>query len=94
MNYFNQRYVSRIFNEYSPFSNTFSQVEKHEIINATLEHLRKMPSAIFYIFKLGSIVFTIFPFTRKLMFINKAEKLLSKLVNTILLLYVSQKLPE
>jgi hypothetical protein len=94
MSFFNQRYVLRIFNEISPFSNTFAQIEKQEIVNATLDHLRKMPLMVFNIFQLGSIVFTIFPFTRRLILISKADKLQSKLVNTILLLYISQKLPK
>ena len=94
MRYFTQRYVLRIFNEKSPFSGTFSQIEKQEIINATLGHLRKMPSIVFKVFSIGSLVFTILPFTRRVFLINRIEKLLSKLVNTILLLYVSQKLPK
>ena len=94
MSYFDQRYVSKIFHEKSPFSNTFSQIEKQEIINATLNHLMKMPSIVFKVFKIGTLVFTIFPFSRRIILINKVDLLLSKLVNTILLLYVSQKLPK
>lgn len=94
MSYFQDRYTFRIFNKYSPFSSTFSQIEKQEIVTATVAHIKKMPSIVYRIFYFGSIVFTIFPFIRKILLINRIEILISKLVKTILLLYVSEKLSK
>ena len=92
MNSFQERYISLIMIEQSPFLERFSQIERIELIKATNAHLRRTPANVFRVFYLGSLFFTLFPFMRRIIFFKKVEKLIRKLVNTILLLYVSEKL--
>ena len=80
-----------MFLAYSPFSTKFSSNEIQEIVNESIEHIKRLPFAIYQVFNFGSLIFTLIPILDRIPFFSKVEKLLSKFVNTILLLYISER---
>ena len=91
MIYFQVRYIHKVFLAYSPFSTKFSANEIQEIVNESIEHIKRLPFAIYQVFNFGSLIFTLIPILDRIPFFSKIEKLLSKFVNTILLLYISER---
>jgi hypothetical protein len=91
MIYFQVRYIHKVFLAYSPFSNKFSANEIQEIVNESIEHIKRLPFAIYQVFNFGSLIFTLIPILDRIPFFSRIEKLLSKFVNTILLLYISER---
>jgi hypothetical protein len=91
MIYFQVRYIHKVFLAYSPFSTKFSANEIQEIVNESIEHIKRLPFAIYQVFNFGSLIFTLIPILDRIPFFSRIEKLLSKFVNTILLLYISER---
>lgn len=89
MNYFQERYILKVFSARSPFSRMFSATEIQELTKESIAHIKKLPLSVYLPFNLGSIVFILFPILGRLPPLSRLEKLLSKFVNTILLLYIS-----
>ena len=89
MNYFQARYILRVFVAHSPFSSKFSASEVQEILNESIAHIKKLPFAVYLMFKCGSLIFILIPMLDRIPIFSRFEKLLSKFVNTILLLYIS-----
>ena len=89
MNYFQVRYIIRVFLAYSPFSFKFSASEIQEIVNDSIAHIKKLPFTVYLVFSFGSFIFILIPILDRIPFFSRVEKLLSKFVNTILLLYIS-----
>ncbi len=89
MNYFQERYILKVFRAHSPFSSKFSASEVQEIVIESIVHIKKLPFTVNLVFKFGSLIFTLIPMLEKIPIFSRVEKLLSKFVNTILLLYIS-----
>ena len=94
MTYFRVRYILRVFSAYSPFSSKFSASEVQEIVNESIEHIKKLPFAVYQVFNFGSFIFILIPILDRIPFFSRIEKLLSKFVNTILLLYISGRVSK
>ena len=92
MNALQEKFISRTFQRSAPFLENFSELERQELVQATLEHLRTMPPIVFNFFRIGSSILAIFPFMAKAPLIKQMEKMTSKLVKTILLLYIAETL--
>jgi hypothetical protein len=94
VNYFRVRYIIRVFLAYSPFSSMFSASEVKEIVNESIAHIQKLPFTVYLVFNFGSLIFTLIPILDRFPIFSRIEKLLSKFVNTILLLYISGRVSK
>jgi hypothetical protein len=83
-----------VFLANSPFSFKFSAKEVQEIVNESNAHIKKLPFTVYQVFNFGSFIFILIPKLDRILFFSRGEKLLSKFVNTILLLYISGRVSK
>lgn len=91
MTRFRKTYILKVFMAHSPYSSTFCASEIQELVNEADSHIKRLPLSVYFVFNLGSLTFTLFPLLAKLPYFSRIEILLSRLVRTILLLYISGK---
>jgi hypothetical protein len=89
VSYFQERYILKVFRAHSPYLSKFSASEVQEIVIESIVHIKKLPVTVYLVFKFGSLIFTLIPILDRIPIFSGVEKLLSKFVNTILLLYIS-----
>ncbi len=94
MTSFRKTYILNAFLAHSPFSSTFTAPEIQELVNEADSHIKKLPLSVYFVFNLGSLAFTLFPLLAKLPYFSRIEILLSRFVRTILLLYITGKIPK
>lgn len=92
MNSIQSSYILKLLSNSTPFSEAFSESEKYKLALRVFLHIKTMPRIIFSTFYLGTLVFGLFPILNKIPIVKKVKQLIDRLIKTILLLYISEKL--